>query len=207
MIHPGDTLENHVTGEVLVFRRTSAQTNGESVLFETIVRPDGFVAAAHVHPNQTERFEIVQGALALRVGSDELLLAPGEVAVVPPGTPHRFWNAGQEEARFVCEVRPALGFESLIETMFVLAAEGKTNKKGLPNPFRLAVIAQAHFDTVRLPFPPASLQRAALAVGAPLGKLLGYRETTTRRPVDTRPHAHPVRTYDRGRPDKAERAR
>jgi hypothetical protein len=42
---------------------------------------------------------------------------------------------------------------------------------------RLAVIAKAHFDTVRLPFPPAWLQRAGLALGAPLGKVLGYRET------------------------------
>jgi hypothetical protein len=80
-------------------------------------------------------------------------------------------------ARFLCEVRPALEFESLIETMFSLAAEGKTNRKGLPNPLRLAVIAKAHFDTVRLPFPPAWLQRAALALGAPLGRLLGYQAT------------------------------
>ena len=64
---------------------------------------------------------------------------------------------------FRCEVRPALGFESLIETMFALAAAGKTSKKGMPNPFRLAVIA-AHFDTVRLPFPPALLQRISLAL-------------------------------------------
>ena len=72
-------------------------------------------------------------------------------------------------------MRPALEFESLIETMFTLAAEGKTNRKGMPNPLRLAVIARSHFDTVRLPFPPAWLQRAALAVGARLGTLLGYR--------------------------------
>jgi hypothetical protein len=45
----------------------------------------------------------------------------------------------------------------------------------MPNPFRLAVIAQAHFDTVQLPFPPAVLQRLGLALGAPLGKALGYR--------------------------------
>jgi hypothetical protein len=36
------------------------------------------------------------------------------------------------------------------------------------------VIAQAHFDTVRLPFPPALLQRLGLALGAPLGRVLGY---------------------------------
>jgi quercetin dioxygenase-like cupin family protein len=177
MIRPGDRLENPVTGEVLVFHRTAEETDGESVLVETIVRPHGFVAAAHVHPHQTERFEVVEGLLGLRIGGQELVAGPGDVAVVAPGTPHRFWNAGEDEARFLCEVRPALQFESLIETMFTLAAEGKTNRKGMPSPLRLAVIAKAHFDTVRLPFPPAVLQRAALAVGAPLGKALGYRET------------------------------
>jgi mannose-6-phosphate isomerase-like protein (cupin superfamily) len=177
MIHNGDRLENPVTGEVLVFHRTSADTDGEAVLVETIVRPDGFVAAAHVHPHQSERFEVLEGVLGLRVGDRELLAEPGDVAVVPAGTPHRFWNAGNREARFLCEVRPALQFESLIETMFSLAAAGKTNTRGLPNPLRLAVIARAHFDTVRLPFPPSALQRAALAVAAPLGRALGYRET------------------------------
>jgi hypothetical protein len=42
------------------------------------------------------------------------------------------------------------------------------------------VIAKAHFDTVRLPFPPAWLQRAGLAVGAPLGRLLRYQATAAR---------------------------
>jgi mannose-6-phosphate isomerase-like protein (cupin superfamily) len=175
MIHPGDRLENPVTGEVLVFHRTAAETNGESVLVEVIVRPDGFVAATHVHPYQTERFEILEGTLGLRLDDQELEAGPGDVAVVPPRTPHRFWNAGSEQVRFLAEVRPALQFESLIETMFTLARQGKTNRKGLPNPLRLAVIARAHFDTVRLPFPPEALQRIGLALAAPLGRALGYR--------------------------------
>jgi quercetin dioxygenase-like cupin family protein len=177
MIRKGDRLENPVTGEILIFHRTSRETDGEAVLVETIVRPDGFVAAAHLHPNQTERFEVLEGRLGLRVGHQELLAEPGDVVTVEPGMPHRFWNAGEAEARFLCEVSPALEFESLIETMFRLAAEGKTNRKGMPNPLRLAVIARSHFETVRLPFPPAWLQRAGLALGAPLGRLLGYRPT------------------------------
>jgi hypothetical protein len=74
-------------------------------------------------------------------------------------------------------VRPALQFEQLIETMFSLAQDGKTNKKGMPNPFRLAVVANAHFDDVRLPFPPQWVQKLGLAMGAPLGRLLGYEAT------------------------------
>jgi quercetin dioxygenase-like cupin family protein len=183
MIRNGDRLENPATGEVLIFHRTSRETHGEAVLVETIVRPGGFVAAAHVHPHQTERFEVLEGTVGLRVGDEEIIAGPGGVATVEPGTPHRFWNAGETEARFLCEVRPALGFESVIETMFTLASEGKTNRRGLPNPLRLAVIARSHFDTVRLPFPPAFLQRAALAVGATLGRLLGYRPTTVGAPA------------------------
>jgi len=177
MIHAGDTIENPVTGERIVFHQTSRETNGEAVVFETIVGPNGFVAAAHVHPMQEEGFEIVAGTLGLRVGGEEIVASPGETLTIPARTPHRFWNAGDEEVRFRCEVRPALQFEQLLETMFALAADGKTNKKGMPNPLRLAVIARAHFDVVRLPFPPAFVQRIGLALGAPLGRLFGYRPT------------------------------
>jgi quercetin dioxygenase-like cupin family protein len=177
MIRAGDTIENPVTGERIVFRRTSAETKGEAVVIECFVKPSGFVAKAHLHPSQSELFEILEGSLMFKLDGQELAAAPGDRILVPAGTRHQFWNAGDAEARFRCEIRPALGFEQLLEAMFTLAQAGKTNGKGLPNPLRLAVIARAHFDTVRLPFPPAWMQRIGLALGAPLGRLLGYRAT------------------------------
>src|SRR5919106_3682785 len=177
MIRTGDTIENQITGERITFLATSADTNGEAVVIETVVEPDGFVAAAHVHPKQEERFEVVAGTLGLKVGNDEIVAGPGETMTVPAGTPHRFWNAGADDVRFRCEVRPALEFEQLLETMFALAADGSTNRKGMPNLLRLAVIAHAHFDTVRLPFPPALVQRIGLALGAPGGRMGGYEPT------------------------------
>lgn len=180
MARPGDVIENPVTGERIVFRRTAADTNGEAVVIEAFVRPGGAVAAAHVHPSQEERFEVLRGTLAMRVGRERIVAGPGRRITVPAGTPHRFRNDGEGELHFVCEVRPALGFEQLLETMFALAADGRTNGKGMPNPLRLAVVAQAHFDTVRLPFPPAPVQRLGLAVGAALGRLAGYASTYER---------------------------
>jgi quercetin dioxygenase-like cupin family protein len=177
MIHAGDTIENPVTGERLVFRKTSRETGGQAVVIETFVQPNGFVAAAHVHPSQEERFEVLRGTVGFKIGRKKLAAGPGQRLTVPAGTAHKFWNAGDDEAHFVCEVRPALQFESLIETMFGLAADNKTNRKGMPNPLRLAVIANAHFDTVRLSFPPAVVQRLALAMGAPMGRLFGYGAT------------------------------
>ena len=177
MIHAGDVIENPVTGERIVFRKTSRETGGQAVVIEAYVQPNGFVAAAHVHPSQEERFEILRGSVGFKIGRKKLVAGPGQRLTVPAGTPHKFWNVGDDEAHFVCEVRPALQFESLLETMFTLAEDGKTNKKGMPNPLRLAVIARAHFDTVRLPQPPAWLHRASLALGAPMGRLFGYRAT------------------------------
>jgi mannose-6-phosphate isomerase-like protein (cupin superfamily) len=177
MVHAGDTIENPVTGERIVFRKTSRETGGQAVVIECFVKPDGAVAAAHVHPSQEERFEVLSGSAGFRLGREKLVAGPGERITVPAGTAHKFWNAGDDELHFVCEVRPALQFEQLVETMFALAADGKTNRKGMPNPLRLAVIARAHFDTVRLPFPPAWMQRVGLALGAPLGRLFGFRAT------------------------------
>ena len=53
MINAGDSIENPVTGERIVFRQTSGETNGEAVVVECFVKPDGAVAAAHVHPCRT----------------------------------------------------------------------------------------------------------------------------------------------------------
>ena len=177
MIRSGDTLHNPVTGEVIRFVKAAADTGGEYVLVEVVVEPNGAVAAAHVHPYQTEIFEILEGEVTFRAGKETIVAKAGDTVRVDPGTPHRFWNAGETDARFRTEIRPALEFESLIETMFALANDGKTNRKGLPNPLRLAVIANAHFDVVRLPFPPAWMQKVGLALGAPLGRLVGYRPT------------------------------
>jgi len=176
MIRTGQTIENPVTGEVLIFRQTSRDTGGEYVLVETVLRPGATVAAAHSHPYQSERFHVLEGRVGLKLGRRKVELGPGESVTVLPRTAHKFWNASEGPARFTCEIRPAGAFEQLIETMFGLAADGKTSKKGMPNPLRLAVIARHHFDDVRLPVIPHVLQRIALALGAPLGKAFGYRE-------------------------------
>jgi Cupin domain len=139
-------------------------------------RPGATVAAAHSHAYQSETFRVVEGRVGFKVDGKKVELVPGDGVTVLPRTAHKSWNAGEGPARFTCEVRPALAFEQLIETMFGLAADGKTSKKGMPNPLRLAVIARHHFDDVRLPLIPHVLQRAALALGAPIGKAFGYRE-------------------------------
>jgi len=82
VIRTGDTIENTATGERLTFLATSADTDGEAVVVETIVQPGGAVAAAHLHPAQSERFAVAEGTLAMKVGREKFTLGLGDVA--PP---------------------------------------------------------------------------------------------------------------------------
>ena len=173
MISTGQTIENPVTGERITFLRTSRDTGGEYVLIEAAVAPGGGVAR-HVHPYQTEEFKVQSGSVEFRKDGDKVVAHEGDSVTVEPGTIHRFKNVGVSEARFTAKVSPALEFESFLETMFALAADGKTNKKGMPNPVRMAVIANEYFDDVRAPHVPGAIQKAALSAGAAMGRLVGY---------------------------------
>lgn len=188
MARSGVTIENPVTRERLTFLATRRETGGELLRFEHIFAPGGFVPAAHLHPQQEERFEVISGSPRFRIGEEEQAARPGETLVVPPGVPHTWWNAGEDETRVIVEVRPALRTELIFETHYGLARDGKLNKKALPNPLSTAVLAQEFEDEVRvapqkdilLSRLPAPVIEILIAVLAPLGRLLGYRGTYPR---------------------------
>ncbi|MFN8440348.1 MAG: cupin domain-containing protein [Caldilineaceae bacterium] len=176
MVKSGDILEHPVTGEKIVFRKTAGDTSGELLQAELTLLPGAFVAAEHIHPLQEERFEVISGILRGRVAGKELSSRPGELVVVPKGTPHVWWNSGQDELRVLVEVRPALRFENFFETFFGLAQDGKVNPKtGLPNPFQLALVMRTYRNELILAQPPRLVQTLLFGVLAPVGRLLGYR--------------------------------
>jgi hypothetical protein len=47
-------------------------------MIETFVQPNGSVAAAHVHPGQGERFEILRGSVGFAIGRKKLVAGPGK---------------------------------------------------------------------------------------------------------------------------------
>src|SRR3954447_25394999 len=132
MITPDQTLENPVTGERFAFTDTAASTGGELLAFELALRPGGAVPIPHVHPIQTERFEVVAGLMRFRLGLRTVLAGPGDVVEVAPGVMHAFANAGQGEARLHVEVRPALRMEEMLAEVVAMATAGRMTRRGLP---------------------------------------------------------------------------
>ncbi len=175
MARGDEMIENPATGERVVFRRTSAETNGELLEYEFLFRPRGFVAAEHVHPRQEERHEVLGGRLGISVAGREQVLQPGDAVVVPPGTPHRLWSVDDEPAHVLFQLRPALRAEELISTFVHLARAGKVGRRGYPRLLQLAVLADEFGDEGFVTRPPRRLQQAAVALLAPLGRRCGYR--------------------------------
>jgi hypothetical protein len=140
------------------------------------MKPHGFVAAEHIHPLQEERFKVLAGDIQLRVNGVESQLHAGETAVVPPRTPHVWWNAGNQEARVLVEVRPALRFEEFFETFFGLAQAGKVDQKtGLPNLLVLALVMREFNQEIRLAQPPAPVQNILFGMLGAVGRLRGLQ--------------------------------
>src|SRR5262245_63669734 len=110
----GQTLVNPASGERITFRATAAETNGELVAIDLELPADRRVPGGlHIHPRQTERFEVVSGTMRFRIGRDRVVAGPGDVVVVPPGVAHDFANAGDGSALVRVDIEPALGMERL----------------------------------------------------------------------------------------------
>ena len=176
MIAPGEELKNPVTGERFTFTHTAASTGGELLAFDFALRPGGKVPVPHVHPIQTERFEVLAGEVRFRLGLRTFVAGPGEVVEAPPGVAHGFANAGEGDAEMRVEVRPALKMEDLLCNTVALATEGSTNRKGMPKPIHLALFVREYENEVRAPFPPPAVVRALMAPLAAIGRARGHNE-------------------------------
>jgi quercetin dioxygenase-like cupin family protein len=163
-IKPGDTLANPVTGERFTFTHTAASTNGELLAFDFALKPGGAVPIPHVHPIQTERFEVTEGRMRFRVGFKTVIAEAGDVVEVAPGVMHAFANAGDTEAKLRVEVRPALQMERMFAEVVAMAEAGRMTMRGLPrNPLDLATLARTYDMEAHAPFMSVGVQRALLA--------------------------------------------
>jgi quercetin dioxygenase-like cupin family protein len=71
----------------------------EAFVVETAYVPHSPEPPAHSHPSQDERFEILAGAVRVRIDGTEQDAATGETIDIPRTAVHQMWNPGDEEAR------------------------------------------------------------------------------------------------------------
>jgi|BarGraIncu01122A_1022018.scaffolds.fasta_scaffold88333_1 quercetin dioxygenase-like cupin family protein len=175
MIKQGEKITNIRTGQVMIFLKTGAETNGELLQIECFSPQTLEREPEHIHPFQENSFKIISGSCIFDIDGKEQIVGPGESINIPANVPHHFWNANDIEAHYIQEFKPALEIDNFFETFFALARDGKLNKKGIPNLFHTSIIGLAYKDEIRMTKPPWVLQNIIYKILAPFGKLIGYR--------------------------------
>jgi quercetin dioxygenase-like cupin family protein len=177
MSKAGDVYENPVTGERAVVRVGAEESGGEHLVVDLYVAPGGAVAGEHVHPDIEEVFTVVRGRVGFRLDGREDVALSGCRLVVPPGVDHDWWNAGEEEAHVIVELRGDAvrleRFEMMISTLFGLARDGKTDAKGRPNVLQLALFVSEFDDVIAFTRPPRFVQRLLFGALASVAHVMG----------------------------------
>jgi quercetin dioxygenase-like cupin family protein len=169
----GTTIENPHSGERVLWHLTSEDTGGALVRAEWWVAPGGSMPTPHVHLISAERFEVIGGMLEVELDGRRSTARAGDAVVLPAGVPHRWWNAGDDEAHFMVEVEPPGRFEDFVETLFALARDGRVGRNGMPPLLQFAVLAHDYRDELAAAGPPQWVLRPVVAVLAALGRARG----------------------------------
>jgi mannose-6-phosphate isomerase-like protein (cupin superfamily) len=175
MSRAGEVFENPVTGERVVVRVGTEESGGELLVADLYVRPGGAVAGEHVHARIEEWFTVQEGRIGFRLDGRESIARLNVRLHSPAGVAHDWWNAGEEEARVVVEVRPGARFEEMIKNLYGLAQDGKTDAKGMPNLLQAALFAREFEDVLWFTKPPRPVQKVLFAGLAPVARFLGYK--------------------------------
>jgi quercetin dioxygenase-like cupin family protein len=95
---------------VLVSAEESA---GALFRFEYLARDVTPSPRDHIHTQQEERLEVIEGTLRCRVAGVEYALGKGEKITIAPGTPHAVWNDDPSGSRSIGEYRPAMNAQAM----------------------------------------------------------------------------------------------
>ena len=121
---------------------------------------------------------MLAGTLGLTVNGREHLLKAGESFVVPPGARHLPHNAGEEDVRFVAEMRPAGRFE---EFLAEITAANNSGREGIAYLLTAAGVLKRFPDTEHPTTLPRPIERTVFAVMAMIGGLSGLQPPTVER--------------------------
>lgn len=169
------TIENCI-GEKIIFLGVQKDIEGDKLLVENFVEP-GIGPVMHTHWLQDESLTVIKGCMAYEVKGEPVKYATaGESVTFKRGTPHRFWNAGQEVLNCLGNVTPANTVEFYLRAIF--EAQNKSGK-AQPEMFDAAYLFTRYskeYDVTELPlFVKKVIVPITYFVGLLLGKYKHFK--------------------------------
>lgn len=166
------TIQNSI-GETLVFKEIIQEPDGDKLIVENYVTPKSG-PPMHTHFLQDEALTVVSGRIGYQVqGQDEQFAGEGQTVIFKRGTPHRFWNAGEDVLHCTGWVKPANTLVFYLSSIY--EAQNKTGTER-PETFDAAYLLtryRAEYDMVGI---PVFVKKVIIPFTYFLGKILGkYR--------------------------------
>ena len=163
-------------GEKLEFNDSRELTNGKRSEGKLTIQPGKKGPPPHIHIQQIEGFEVLNGSMVAIINGKETLLKKGETVIVKAGEAHTFRNGSNSEelvARFWYE--PALNMEFMLQTLGESAMEngGDWAKAPILPTMYLLYKAREEYRIAGIPF---RLQDVLLGAFAGLAKLTGVHK-------------------------------
>jgi quercetin dioxygenase-like cupin family protein len=105
--------------------------------------PSGDSPPLHIHRNEDEVFQVLDGTLKINRGGEEIRAAAGDFLIVPKGTPHTYRVVSALDARFITVTRGP-EFEGLVRHLGRPAPrDALPPHSGPPTQEQLAAIVEA----------------------------------------------------------------
>lgn len=175
MAYKNKMIHNPVTNQRIEFLQTAKDTKGSLLEMQSTYIGKSKEPAAHYHPKQEELFTVLEGELTVVLNNRKLTLKKGEQLHIAANQIHSMWNDNDCITVVNWKVWPALDTEYLLETAAGLAADGKTNKDGMPHLLQLSVTGIRFDQVFRIANPPRIILKNLFCVLAPFAWLLGYK--------------------------------
>jgi quercetin dioxygenase-like cupin family protein len=174
MPQKGQMIKNPGTGDVFEFLETSKTTNGERMVLKQTIKTKGHLYPNHFHTLQDESFEVLAGKLTIWLEGKTTTFSAGDKITLPKNKAHNHYNNDNEPATFIQTVFPALDFEYLLENIIGLTIDHKMSN-GRAGLIQELVTLKYLDSKTFLPGIPIGIQKIAMNIVGPLGRLFGYR--------------------------------
>jgi mannose-6-phosphate isomerase-like protein (cupin superfamily) len=170
MARTGQTIQNNIAGFTLQWLQTAKESNGEFVKCKMRLAPKSYMPVRHIHPGQTETFEIMTGKLRIECGGITKIIARQESFTVPKGKPHQWWNESEsDELEMIVTMAPAANWETQMEQVFgIMNAKGKLSF--------LQIMAMMKEYDMYIAGPPLVFQKILSSVLYPFAKIRGIKK-------------------------------
>ena len=152
--------------------KSAVDKQHDTVIMIAEIGPGEAGPPTHIHPNQLETYDVLEGEAEFVLGGKTLIAKQGDKVEIPANTPHTFKNNTANWLRMQDTHLPALTFEEMMRELHGLVKSGKikdfTSFKSL---IYLSMLWVKHKELQRSTQPPFFvMQIMALA-----GKLMGYQ--------------------------------